>query len=259
MNILIKIGGSFAIDKAKLSELARAISGLARAGHRLALVHGGGKDINKNLELLKEEPHFIEGMRVTDENVLGMVEMTLSGQVNKMLVKILNEAEVDAVGISGVDANLFLAQKKLVNGIDCGFVGEITKVNTKIIKDLWKTNWMPVVSPVSKDSSSQTYNINADVAASALASALKVDHLVYISDVPGVLEGGTVISDLNEQTIDDLIKSEVIQGGMIPKVNNCIESLKNGIEKVHILGWENEKTFQSHLEGKLNYGTIITL
>ncbi len=256
--ILIKIGGSFAADTIKLAELASAIHVLVNKSYRVVLVHGGGKDINENLKLLDEVPEFVSGLRVTDESVLKMVEMTLCGTMNKRLVRLLQVSGCKVVGISGQDGELLIAQKKLKEGHDIGFVGEITDVNTQLIDDLLAKKWLPVVSPLSVDQEGNAYNVNADEAASALARALNVDQLLFISDVAGVLNRDEIISYLNEGEIDELVDSKVIQGGMIPKVESCLECVNSGIGRVHILGWKDAESLESQIMGKINYGTIIS-
>ncbi len=256
--ILIKIGGSLAADIEQLTGLSNAISFLVKKKYQVILVHGGGKDINENLKLLDEVPEFVNGLRVTDESVLKMVEMTLCGSMNKKLVRLLQQSDCKAVGISGQDGQLLVAQKKLKDGHDIGFVGEVTDVNTALVDDLLKKEWLPVVSPLSVDLEGNAYNVNADEAASALARALNVDQLLYISDVPGVLNREEIISYLNEGEIDDLIESKIIQGGMIPKVESCLECVHSGIGRVHILGWKDAESLEQQIMGNINYGTIIS-
>lgn len=254
--LLIKIGGSMAVDDQALGELCSALTDLSKKGYRLVLVHGGGKDINENLQLLKQPPQFIDGLRVTDAPVLKMVEMTLSGYVNKKLVKLLLSQGSSAVGISSVDAGLIQA-KVQQSDVDLGFVGEVEQVNPSIIQHLWQGEFLPVVSPVSWGGGLDSLNVNADVAASEIANALQVNQLIFISDVAGVLEGGQVISELNSELIEAKIQSGVIQGGMIPKVRSCLDSLSKGISKVHILGWKSSEDLIQQIEGNINYGSII--
>lgn len=255
--IIIKFGGSLAQNNDALNELTKAVSELVKEGHQVALVHGGGKDINENLSLLKEEVKFINGLRVTDAPVLKMVEMTLSGYVNKMLVRLFIIHGAKAVGISGVDGMLFEA-KKIDNEDDLGFVGDIINVNNSLIETLWNDSYIPVVSPISVSADGQSWNINADNAASALAVALKADQLVFVSDVPGVLNDGKVIPALDEAKIEELIASEVISGGMIPKTRSSLESIKAGVKSIHIVGWSNSENFMNQLLGQANHGTIIS-
>lgn len=258
MSTLIKIGGSFAADEAQLAALCRALGSATKQGQKPVLVHGGGKDINENIALLAEKPNFINGMRVTSEPVLKMVEMTLSGHMNKKLVKLLALAGASAVGIAGTDGGLFLAEK-LEGDVDLGLVGEVKEVHPKLVSDLLALDWIPVVSPLAHSHSGKTYNINADLAASALANALTVDKLIFVSDVPGVMQDGVVIPTLDQHQIEALIRSEVISGGMIPKVRSCVESLEAGVKEVHIVGWSGEADFLAQISGAHNKGTVIKL
>ena len=254
--LAIKIGGSMAVDDQALSGLCQALAQLSISGYRLILVHGGGKDINENLELLRQPPRFIDGLRVTDASVLKMVEMTLSGFVNKKLVKLLLTQKCQAVGISSVDAGLIEASKKQ-SDLDLGLVGQVDQVNPAIIQHLWAGCYLPVVSPVSWGGGEQSLNVNADVAASEIAKALKVDQLLFISDVPGVMENKIVMPTMDRRSIESKIESGVILGGMIPKVQSCIDSVENGVSKVHILGWKSAQDLVDQIQGKINYGTII--
>lgn len=258
MSSLIKIGGSFAADETQLSALCRALATATSQGLKPVLVHGGGKDINENIALLSEQPHFIQGMRVTSEPVLKMVEMTLSGHMNKKLVKLLASAGAGAVGIAGTDGGLFLAEK-LQGEVDLGLVGEVKTVQPKLVADLLSLNWIPVVSPLAHSTEGKTYNINADLAASALANALLVEKLIFVSDVPGVMKDGEVLPTLNEDQIEALIAEGVISGGMIPKVRSCLESLHAGVKEVHIVGWSGESDFLAQMSGAHNKGTVIKL
>ncbi|MDR1760377.1 MAG: acetylglutamate kinase [Fibrobacter sp.] len=254
--VVVKIGGSLAIDEDKLFEFVSALSRLPGGDFRIALVHGGGKDINENLALLSEKPQFIDGLRVTTASIMNMVEMTLSGHVNKKLVRMLMQKKCPAIGISGVDGGLFHA-KKHEGAVDLGFVGDIDAVNPKIVEDLWNADWTPVVSPISLGDSF-SWNVNADVAASELAVALKADQFVLVSDVPGVMDREKqVIPELSEAKTEELIQAGVITGGMIPKVRSSLNSIKRGLKAIHIVGWKDEEHFYKQILGEVNYGTIL--
>ena len=255
--ILIKIGGSLTVHEESLKTFCEAIAELHQNGMPIILVHGGGKDINANLKLLEEAPAFVDGLRVTDEKVLDMVEMTLSGHVNKKLVRWIQNYGVQAVGISGCDARTISAEKKKTK-VDLGFVGVPSAANPDLIRLLVEAKYIPIVSPISADQFGQSYNINADEAASAIAVSLQVEKLLFVSDVPGVLQNAKVLPSLNKATIQELIKNEVIVGGMIPKVNSCLAGLEQGIGEVHILGWNSKEQFINHLtDGTIN-GTVIS-
>lgn len=254
--VVVKIGGSLAVDESKLLEFVTAASRLPDMGYALTIVHGGGKDINENLALLAETPRFINGLRVTTPSIMKMVEMTLSGHVNKKLVRMLLQCKCKAVGISGVDGAL-LQVTKLQNGEDLGLVGDIETVEPKLVNDLLATGWTPVVSPISLGPDS-SYNVNADTAASELATALQADHFVLVSDVPGVLDANKqVIPELNEEKVENLIAQGVITGGMIPKVRASLDSIKRGLRSIHIVGWTNSEQFLAQITGEANHGTII--
>ncbi len=254
--VVVKIGGSLAIDEAKLLDFTRAIARLPALGFRVAVVHGGGKDINENIALLSEEPRFIEGLRVTTPGIMKMVEMTLSGHVNKKLVRMLENFGASAIGISGVDGKLLEAEKR-TGGADLGLVGRISRVNPKIVTDLWNSGWTPVVSPISIGDGI-AWNVNADTAASELAVALKADKFLLVSDVPGVLDKQkNLIPSLDESAVESLIADGTICGGMIPKVRESVGALKRGLGEIHILGWKNADSFVKQINGEINYGTIL--
>jgi len=254
--VVVKIGGSLAIDEGKLADFVAAVASLPSEEYRVVVVHGGGKDINENIALLQETPNFINGLRVTTPSIMKMVEMTLSGHVNKKLVRMLLEQGNKAVGISGVDGKLFEATK-LQGEADLGQVGDIQTVNTALVTDLLKTGWTPVVSPISFGVGC-AFNVNADTAASELAVALQADQFLLISDVPGVLDASKqVISDLDQPKIAQLISEGVISGGMIPKVRASLESISRGLRSIHIIGWKDATHFKKQITGELNYGTII--
>lgn len=259
--VVVKIGGSLAIDEAKLADFVSAVSTLPGSGCQVAVVHGGGKDINENIALLKEQPTFIDGLRVTTPGIMKMVEMTLSGHVNKKLVRMLLNNGCGAVGISGVDANLFQVEKKQ-GKVDLGLVGEIKKVNPGIVTALWGAGFVPVVSPISigpdANGNGVSWNVNADTAASELAVALEADQFVLVSDVPGVMdENKNVIPELSEADAEKLIEAGVISGGMIPKVCESFKSIRRGLKSIHIVGWKDAEHFGKQINGDLNYGTIL--
>jgi acetylglutamate kinase len=233
--VVVKIGGSLAVDEAKLREFAAAAAQAAQ-NCRLVVVHGGGKEINQNLALLNEEPRFVEGLRVTTEPGMRMVEMTLSGAVNKKLVRLLLANGANAVGVSGVDAGTLQAVPKRQ---DLGFVGLVQKVNPALIQSLLDAGFVPVVSPVALwEQEGKALNINADTAASELAIALEADEFKLISDVEGVLDASKkVIPALDEDFTQKLIADGTISGGMIPKVQAAFEALARGLKSMRIVGW----------------------
>lgn len=255
--ICIKIGGSTIDAPGLLDELGQAIKRLVDQGHKPMLVHGGGKDIARQLKLLNKEFSFVEGMRVTDPQTMQTVQMVLSGDVNKRIVNALLCEKVRALGISGVDGNLFSAKRLLINNRDIGHVGTIEKVDDSLMESLLACALVPVISPVSRDSKGDIYNVNADVAASELAVGMKVDHLVYISDVPGVQKNGGIMHEIHTSELEELITAGHITGGMIPKTRSAAEAVSRGVGRVHIAGWYGSKTLVSELSVDTARGTVI--
>ncbi|MBM4275917.1 MAG: acetylglutamate kinase, partial [Deltaproteobacteria bacterium] len=209
------------------------------------VVHGGGPQIAQMLAQLQIPTQFVEGMRVTDQPTLDVVEMVLAGKINKEIVHLINRAGGRAVGLSGKDGQLLTARKlqfyrpredEPPEIIDIGLVGEVTGVHTDLIRTLQTQNFIPVIAPVGVGEEGETYNINADLVAGAVAGALKAAKLILLTDVAGVLdEAGRLISSLTRDEALILIKEEVISGGMIPKVNCCLEAVSHGVGKAHIL------------------------
>lgn len=241
--ILIKIGGSMINSEKFLTEISTGISDLIKKNYAVSVVHGGGKDINEELERLNKEFQFIGGQRVTDIETAFAVQRVLSGGVNKKIVNEFLKNGINAVGISGVDGNTATAKKLLGdNETDLGFVGEIVNVNTKLLDLLSQNEFVSVISPVSRDGSGNIYNINADGAASEIAVALKVDDLIFVSDVTGVKIGGKIAREIEIDEIEKFIETGEITGGMIPKLRGAADAIKKGVKRVHICGWNNEKT-----------------
>jgi acetylglutamate kinase len=254
--VCIKIGGATLDAAGFFPDFGKSLVAIA-TDYFPVVVHGGGKDIARQLDLLKKEYTFVEGMRVTDAETVFTVQMVLSGHVNKRLVNALQTAGVTALGISGVDCNLLSATRMTIRGKDIGFVGAIRHVDKKII-DLCRTNRIvPVISPISRDDDGNVYNVNADVAASELATALAANHLIFVSDVPGVLVNGSVMRSIRTADIEGLIASGHIKGGMVPKVRGAAESVGNGVSQVHICGWNGPETFTRELAPATASGTVI--
>ena len=219
------------------------------------LVHGGGKDINRHLAWLQEEPVFKDGLRVTSLAALKVVEMTLSGYVNKKLVGLLNAEGGPAAGLSGVDGPTFICDRI---SEELGQVGRIRETRTDLVDVLLAGGYLPVVSPISVDGSQAHYNVNADDAAAALASALGAGKLIFVSDVEGVRGAdGARIPELDGPAIGKLIEDGVASGGMIPKLKSCRSAVESGIAQVHICGWAGPERFAAQVRGEGNSGTII--
>jgi acetylglutamate kinase len=254
--IVVKIGGSTIDTEGLLDELA--VSVRASAAHRAVVVHGGGKDIGRQLDLLNKHYTFVEGLRVTDPETMRHVQMVLSGDVNKRIVNAMLLRGVPAAGISGVDLSLFEARRVRPGGVDIGQVGEIDRVNTRLVEVLLGAGAVPVVSPVSRNHDGEFFNVNADTAASDLALALSADHLIFVSDVPGVLDAtGKVISEIPLDRIEEFVGAKVVTGGMIPKVRSAAEAVRRGVGAVHICGWHGPETIGRELEIATSSGTVV--
>ncbi len=236
--IVVKYGGSAMIDEELKAQVIQDVALLKLVGFKPVIVHGGGKDISKWVEKTGMKPEFINGLRKTDAPTMEIAEMVLN-RVNKSLVQMVSKIGVQAVGISGKDGDLLKVEKKLSDGKDIGYVGEITEVNPKIIYDLLDRDFLPIICPIGVDEQYDTYNINADDAASAIAKALKAEKLAFLTDIEGVLrdpsDPSTLISELTISKAKELINEGIVGGGMIPKLYNCIDAIEEGVSRVHIL------------------------
>jgi acetylglutamate kinase len=235
--VVIKYGGAAMKDSSLKDKVIRDIVFLSCVGVRPVVVHGGGPEINSWLDKLGIEPQFKDGLRVTDAATMDVVEMVLVGRVNKELVSLINQAGALAVGLCGKDGNLIKARPVGQEGI--GFVGEVTSVDTRLIKSLVNAGYVPVISSVAADEEGQAYNINADTVAGEIAAALDAEKLILLTDTPGILEDyhdpKTLLTKLALQTARKLIEKGVVSGGMIPKVNCCVRSLAQGVRAAHII------------------------
>ncbi len=231
---VIKYGGA-AMEKEDLkTEFAKDVSLLKYVGINPVVVHGGGPMIGRLLNDLEIPTKFVDGLRVTDKKTLEVVEMVLSGLVNKEIVKNINDMGGRAIGLSGKDGRLLVAKK--VKGKDIGLVGEIIKVDVAIIKDISAHGYIPVIAPIADGVDGSSYNINADTAAGSIAKALSAKKFILLTDVEGVLDRkGKLISTLKRAEIEKLIDRKVVLGGMIPKVKCCIDALRGGVKETHIL------------------------
>ena len=236
--IVVKYGGSAMVDEHLKHQVIQDVVLLKLVGFKPIIVHGGGKEISRWVNKVGMEPHFVNGLRVTDEPTMEIAEMVLN-KVNKSLVQLVNELGVKAVGISGKDGGLLQVEKKYSDGKDIGFVGDVTKVNPKILYDLIDRDYLPIVAPVGMDENCETYNINADDAACAIARAVGADKLVFLTDVEGLYKDfsdkSSFISRITASDAEALVSSGEIGGGMLPKLNNCTAAVKGGVNRVHIL------------------------
>ena len=236
--IVVKYGGSAMVDEELKKHVIQDVTLLKLVGFKPIIVHGGGKEISKWVGKVGMEPVFINGLRKTDEATMEIAEMVLN-KVNKSLVTLVQELGVNAVGISGKDGGLLKVEKKYSNGEDIGFVGEITEVNPQNLYDLLEKDFLPIICPVGMDAEYNSYNINADDAACAIAKAVKAEKLAFLTDIEGVYKDpkdkDTLISELRVSEARELIGDGFIGGGMLPKLNNCIDAIENGVSRVHIL------------------------
>ena len=234
--IVVKYGGNAMISEDLKMQVMEDIVLLWLIGVKPVLVHGGGPEISEMLKKVGKESVFVEGLRVTDKETAEIVQMVLAGKINKHLVNLLGEYGGNAVGISGIDGHLIEAK---VKDERLGFVGEITKVNVQPIFDLIEKGYIPVVSTVGCDNEGNVYNINADTAASFIAGAMKAERLITMTDIPGILrdinDPDSIIKRVNTEEARQLFREGVISGGMIPKVECCIEAIEKGVRRVTIL------------------------
>ena len=236
--IVVKYGGSAMVDEELKRSVIQDVVLLKLVGFKPVIVHGGGKEISRWVNKVGKEPQFINGLRVTDEVTMEIAEMVL-GKVNKELVTLVESLGVKAVGISGKDGALLTVDKKYSQGQDIGFVGNITAVNPKILYDLLEKDFLPIVCPIGLDDNFQTYNINADDAACAIAKSMNAEKLAFLTDIEGVYKDpkdpDSLISKLFVNEAKELISQGNVGGGMIPKLQNCIDAIEDGVSRVHIL------------------------
>ena len=259
--IVIKYGGNAMINDELTKTVINDIILMKCIGINPIIVHGGGPDISNTLAQMNHESKFINGLRYTDEITITVSQMVLAGKVNKDLVKLIEKNGGKAIGLSGIDGSLIKA-KKLTNDIDLGFVGEITSVNTELLNLSMNSGYIPVVSSIAiGENDTNSYNINADTCASKIASVLKAEKLILLTDVPGVMtnpdDSSTLISTLRLHQIPKLTVDKVIKGGMIPKINCCVESVRMGVKKAHIIDGRIKHSILLELLSKKGIGTEI--
>lgn len=260
--IVIKLGGSCLDDETLMKNLLEDIALLTMVGAKIVVVHGGGKEISKTLDKMNLKSEFYEGYRVTGDEEMSVVEMVLSGSVNKKIVERFSQSNISAVGISGTDGNILTALPKYINGKALGRVGDISKVDTSLIDTLLEKDYTVVISPVGRCSALGTVNINADDAAGQIALALSADYLVYITDVNGIfLDSQNEKTALEHITIEKakmLLDSGLAKGGMIPKIRNIINLIENGVKEVAILNGRVRYNIISEFIGAKTVGTVVT-
>jgi len=269
--IVIKYGGSAMVDKTARKQFIKDVVLMKYIGINPVIVHGGGPEINEMLQKIGKESKFIAGNRVTDGETVEIVEMVLSGKVNKGIVADINKYGGKAVGISGKDDNMILVRQKYIEEksenseetkkIDIGFVGEIENINTEIIKVLEKSDYIPVISSIGTDKNGQTYNINADYVAGEIAGKLNAGRMIFLTDVDGILldyhDKQTLIDEIDVYHVNKLIEKGIISGGMLPKVNTCLKAIEKGVENVIILNGKLEHSLLLELFTEEGAGTLI--
>lgn len=265
---VIKYGGHAMSDERLKESFALDVIMLKSLGINAVIVHGGGPQINETLKRYGIVSEFVRGMRVTDSDTMSVVEMVLVGQVNKEVVGYLNHHGGKAVGLCGKDGNLLLSKKLLqevtsdngaVEQVDIGYVGDVVKVNTDLIKTLEQGGYLPVIAPVGVGLDGESYNINADVVAGRVAAALNAEKLILLTDTPGVLDKDKkLIQKIKVAQIHGLIEDESITGGMIPKVVCCAEALRDGVRKSHIIDGRMEHSVLLEIFTDIGIGTEIT-
>jgi acetylglutamate kinase len=232
---VIKYGGAVMTEDRLKQTFAKDVTILRKIGINIIIVHGGGKEITATAESLGIATTFVDGQRYTDEKMMGVVLMVLAGQINKEIVSLINTNGGNAIGLCGVDNMLLRARKLLTDGKDLGLVGEITSVNVPFLSLLLQNGMMPVIAPIGVGDGGPLYNINADLAAGAVAAALKAEKLVYLSDTEGILVKDKLVSSMTKKEAGKFITQGDIFGGMIPKVTSAFDTLDAGVNKVHII------------------------
>ena len=236
--IVVKYGGSAMVDEELKKHVIQDVVLLKLVGFKPIIVHGGGKEISKWVNKVGMEPNFVNGLRVTDEPTMEIAEMVLN-KVNKSLVQMVNELGIPAVGISGKDGMMLKCDKKYSKGEDIGFVGDIKEVNPKIIYDLLEKDFLPIICPIGYDDNYLSYNVNADDAACAIATAVQAEKLAFLTDVEGVYrdfeDKDSLISEMTVEEAQEFVSGGSLGGGMLPKLQNCIDAIKEGVSRVHIL------------------------
>lgn len=258
--VVVKYGGSAMSNEELQKNVIKDVVLLKLVGFKPIIVHGGGKEISKWVEKVGMEARFVNGLRVTDADTMEIAEMVLN-KVNKRLVTMVEELGVLSVGVSGKDGGLLKVEKKFAGGEDIGFVGNITDVNPKILYDLLEKDFLPIIAPIGLDDEFQTYNINADDAACAIAKAVGAEKLAFLTDIEGLYrdfsDKSTFISRLTATEAQELIDSGMIGGGMLPKLGNCTDAIRNGVNRVHILDGRTPHSLLLEVFTNKGVGTAI--
>ena len=260
--VVVKYGGNAMINEDLKNSVIEDIILLKFIGLNPVVVHGGGPDISKALSEKGVKSKFINGLRVTDEATVKVAQEVLIGKTNKEIVALINKHGGRAVGLSGIDASFIECekQKTVVDGkeVDIGFVGKIKKVNTEVLDHLYKDQWIPVIAPIGTDSEGNSYNVNADTVAAAVAAAVEAEKLILLTDVEGIKDkNGDVIYETEPHEIDQMIADGTINGGMIPKVQGCVDAIHEGVTGVHIIDGRVPHCLLLEIFTKTGIGTLI--
>lgn len=258
--VVVKYGGSAMVDEELQQNVIKDVVLLKLIGMHPIIVHGGGKEISSWLSKVGKETKFVEGLRVTDQDTMEIVEMVLN-KINKELVQMIEQLGVSAIGINGKDGTTLQVDKKLVNGREIGYVGEIKSVNTKLIDTLIENDFIPVIAPIGLDENYETYNINGDDVACGIATSIGAEKLVFLTDMEGVYKNpedkNTLVSLLTLEEGKELIDTGFIGGGMLPKLKNCIDAVNHGVTRVHILDGRKEHCLLLEFFTNQGIGTAI--
>lgn len=259
--IVVKYGGSAMADEELKKKVIADVVLLKLVGFKPIIVHGGGKEISRWVEKLGMKPKFVNGLRVTDTETMEVAEMVLN-KVNKELVAHVQELGVKGVGLSGKDGGMLKVKKRYADGEDIGYVGEVTEVNPKILLDMIEKDFLPIVCPIGMDDQFDTFNINADDVACAIAKAVGAEKLAFLTDIEGVYrdkdDPSSLISELTVSEAKELMNSGIVGGGMIPKLGNCIDAVENGVAGVHILDGRIPHFLLLEIFTNKGIGTAIT-
>lgn len=255
---VVKYGGAAMVEKDLKNGFARDIALMKQVGINVVVVHGGGPQIDKELKKFNIQRNFVDGIRVTDRDTIEVVANTLNDLVNKEIVSLINSNGGNSIGLAKNNNNLIRVKKLTSEKIDYGYVGEITDIDSNYLYDLMNSNYIPVVAPLGFDENNDIYNINADSAASAIASNLAAEKLIFLTDQTGVLDQkGNLISSLNFNEIENLISSNVISGGMLPKIKACLNSLKNNVKMAHIVDGRIQHSVLLEIFTNEGIGTLV--
>ena len=260
--VVIKYGGNAMISEELRRDVINDIILLRLVGINVVVVHGGGPEINELLKKTGKESKFVNGLRYTDEETMEVVQMVLCGKVNKNLVATLNRAGGQAVGLCGLDGGMLKAVRRQEDGVDYGLVGEITEVDPKVIQDAIQDGFIPVISTVAQGTDEETsYNVNADTAAAKIAIAVGAEKLILLTDVRGLLrdrnDEDTLISQVRLAEVPELVSQGIISGGMIPKVDCCVDAVQNGVRRTHILDGRIPHSILIEVLSHAGIGTMI--